>query len=763
MKKFSFLFFLLLGSVSYGQGFYDLTTIQNIEITFAESNWDQLLDNEYAGAGGYILAQSVNINGEVFDSIGVKYKGNSTYSANQTKNPFHIELDTYKDHKYEAYTDIKLSNVAKDPSFLREVLSYQILRQYTDAPLSNYANVYVNGTLIGLYSNSESVSKKFVNSRFYSKNNTFVKCNPPGGAGPQTNDFPNLVYLGQDSADYYAAYEIKSDHGWQELIDLCDTLVNHTDSIEEILDVDRALWMHAFNNVLVNLDSYSGGFTQNYYLYRDDYGRFLPIVWDLNESFGKFSMSGGGNLNSTSAKQQMDHLLHDNDSDFPLIQKLLEVPTYKRMYLAHVKTMLLENFDNGVYFSTGQTLQTLIDADVEADDNKFFTYDNFLDNLDLDVGGGGGPGGPPGGQTPGIANLMDGRNDYLLGLSDFTQTEPIIEDISISPSSPVVGNILTITSFITDGVGAYLRYRSEIGAPFNRVEMFDDGNHNDGTANDGVYGADIEIINSYTQYYIYAENDNIGKFSPQRAQHEFYTITATSTNPIVGDLVINEFMASNDATQADQDEEYDDWIELYNNGTESIDLEGYFLSDDTDDAGQWSFPEGSIIESGGYLTIWADNDEDQAGLHANFKLSASAESVLLSNPDTVIIDEVAYIDQTTDISYGRFPNGVGDFQKMNPTFGAENDGTTSTSKGQIEIDNLILFPNPAQDLLTLQSTSKLSVISLYSLTGRKIMEDYPNAQMVSIDISKLADGIYFIIGVTEDDKVITKKFVTKRK
>jgi len=90
------------------------------------------------------MAQSVTINGEVYDSVGVKYKGNSTYQANQVKNPFHIELDTYKEHDHQGYKDIKLSNVAKDPSFLREVLSYNILRNYMDAPLSNYANVYVN-------------------------------------------------------------------------------------------------------------------------------------------------------------------------------------------------------------------------------------------------------------------------------------------------------------------------------------------------------------------------------------------------------------------------------------------------------------------------------------------------------------------------------------------------------------------------------------------------------------------------------------------
>ena len=344
---------LLMSSTLIAQNFYDLNTIQTIEITFAQSNWDQLLDNEKAGAEGYIMAQSVKINNTTFDSVGVKYKGNSTYQASQVKNPFHIELDTYKSQDYQGYKDIKLSNVAKDPSFLREVLSYQILRQYMHAPQSNYANVYVNGTLIGLYSNSEAVTKTFVDDKFYSKKNAFFKCNPIAGAGPSSTDLPDLVYLGQDSTDYYAGYELKSDNGWQELINLCDTLKNTTAAIEKILDVDRTLWMLAFDNALVNLDSYIGAFTQNYYLYRDNNGRFNPVVWDLNESFGRFAMTGSGSLNSTTQKQQMSHLLNETDPNFPLVQKLMSIPMYKRMYLAHFKTILLENFDNGSYQTQG--------------------------------------------------------------------------------------------------------------------------------------------------------------------------------------------------------------------------------------------------------------------------------------------------------------------------------------------------------------------------------------------------------------------------
>lgn len=755
MKYYFSTLFFLLGSILLAQDFYDLNTIQSIEINFTQSNWDQILDAAYAGSGDYTMAETVVLNGEIFDSVGVKYKGNSTYNPGQAKNPFHIELDTYKDQNYDGYKDIKLSNVAKDPSFLREVLSYQILRQYMDAPLSNYANVYVNGELIGLYSNSEAITKTFVNSRFYSKTNTFIKCNPPAGAGPQSNDYPNLVYLGQDSLEYYDAYEMKSDGGWQELIDLCDTLVNETAALDQILDIDRALWMLAFNNVLVNLDSYNGQFAQNYYLYRTEYGQFVPVVWDLNESFGRFSNTGSGNLNSTTAKQQMNHLLHENDADFPLIQQLLNIPTYKRRYIAHCKTIVLENFDNNSFFDTGIALQNLIADDVLADDNKFFSYANFENNLTSDINGGPGPGG---GSTPGISNLMNGRSNYLLGLTDFTQASPTISNIAPSTPSPIVGETISISAEITEENAVFLNYRSERGAPFVSTPMFDDGMHDDGAANDGIYAASLTIDNAYVQYYLYAENDNAGLFSPQRAAHEYYTLTATTSNPTVEDLVINEFLASNDITVADQDDEFDDWVELYNNSSEGISLDGYFLSDDPDDLMKWAFPSGTAIGGNDYLIIWTDDDEEQEGLHTNFKLSAAAESVILVAPDGAIVDEVSYVDQVTDISFGRFPNGTGDFQSMSPTFNAENSGTTSTFDPLAEEMAINVIPNPAKGSFYLELPEDITDaqrISIFDLNGKTVHQATINSS-TTIDASNWVAGLYFIRLGNSFTKVVIK-------
>ncbi|HMG17048.1 MAG TPA: CotH kinase family protein, partial [Saprospiraceae bacterium] len=446
MKLFFTLCLVSFLNLIYAQSFYDINTVQKIEIHFDQTNWDYILDTATAGGENFTMAKWVKINGVQFDSVGVKYKGNSSYKVNQVKNPFHIELDSYKDQDYQGYTDIKLSNCFKDPSMVREVLSYKILKKYMHAPESNYAEVYVNDVLIGLYSSSESVTKKFVKEHFYSKDKALFKCNPTYGAGPTAKS--NLLYLGKDSSLYFQGYELKSDYGWKDLIDLCDTLNNKTTFIENILDVDKALWMISFDNVFVNIDSYIGAITQNYYLYRDDTRRFNSIVWDLNESFGTFTNTGTSMLNSTTDKQQLNPLLHMNDANWPLVQKLLNIPIYKRMYIAHMRTMLNENFANNDYVTEAQNIQTVIDANVKADINKFYAYDQFKSNVTTDIG--------TGMQSiAGIQNLMNGRYTYLTNNAEFKLIPPTISNIIPSNNLPDLNSSVTINATVTNAVTVF--------------------------------------------------------------------------------------------------------------------------------------------------------------------------------------------------------------------------------------------------------------------------------------------------------------------
>ncbi len=734
------------GKSVVAQNLYDINTIQNIELTFSQSNWDYMLDTATVGSDGYIMAQSVSINGIVFDSVGVKYKGNSTYSANQVKNPFHIELDTYKNQDYQGYTDLKLSNVAKDPSFIREVLGYSILRQYMHAPLSNYATVKVNGTLIGLYVSSESVSKKFVANHFYSNDRTFIKCNPIGGAGMGTTAKPNLVYLGTDSAAYYAAYEMNSAAGWKELTELCDTIKNYIGSVEKVLDVDRSLWMISFDNVTVNLDSYLGGFTQNYYLYQDQNNRFNPVVWDLNESFGTFNQTGTINLSSTTTKQQMTHLLHATDAQWPLIQQLLSIPTYKKMYVAHMRTMLNENFGNNSYLTNAQALQAIINTTVNADVNKFYSYAQYQSNLTTDV---------TGGMTsaPGITNLMNGRNTYLMSQADFTATPPTISGITPSSATPALNSNVDITANVanTNTDAVYLGYRYSIGDKFIKISMFDDGNHNDGGAGDNVYGANIPVNASYVQYYIYAENNSAGMFSPERAEHEFYSLFAIIPTINTGDLVINEIMASNSATAADASGEFADWIELYNNTNNFLSLNNLYLSDSYTNPLKWAFAENATIAPNGFLVIWADNDTLESGIHSNFKLSSTGERLILSYANGTVLDSITFGAQISDFSFLRCPNGTGNFIISDASFESFNciQGLNEENQALFNV-----YPNPNDGTFYISSAAKIENLTVYNAYGQvvKVNQKGENG-LFEIKLEAPSAGIY-LVGINNQFKKV---------
>lgn len=740
MKKILCSFCFLLSSVSFmAQTFYDLNTVQTIQITFAENNWDALLDAAEA-SDAYISAQSVTINGTVFNNVGVKYKGNSSYNANQVKNPFHIELDTYVDQNYQGYTDIKLSNVFADPSFVREALAYKMLRNYMHAPLCNYTKLYINGSYIGLYTNVESVSKKFVDNHFGSNNNAFFDCSPPGGAGPQSTNLPNLAYLGSNITSYQTAYDMKSDTGWEDLVTLTNTLSNNTASIETVLDVDRALWMLAFDNVIVNLDSYIGRFKQNYYLYKDDNGRFNPVIWDLNMSFGVFSDTGSGNLMNTAAKRTMSHTLHAADAAWPLFQKLLAVPSYKKKYLAHYKTILTEMIASGNYLTDAQAIQTIISADVTADTNKFSYQSNITTNLTTDVSAGMM-------NAPGLSSLMAGRNTYLAALADFTATQPTIASVTPSATSPVVGSTVSITATVTNAIAntVTMGYRSNSNAIFNKVSMFDDGAHNDGAAGDNVYGASIVVSNVAVQYYIYAENTTIGRFSPERAEHEFYTINASYPTLSAGQLVVNEIMAQNTSTVTDANGEYEDWIELYNNSSTTISLDNLFATDTATDLLKWQFPSGLTIAPNSYLIVWADEDLTQSGVHAGFKFSAGGENCILSYANGTIIESVSFGAQTANMGYARIPNGTGNFVIQAPTFNANNENPLAVNSEEFS-SSLVAFPNPTTTNVTVQNTNApIENIEIYNLQGQKLFENNYNQTAVNLDFASYSNGIYLVV------------------
>ncbi|HQV00470.1 MAG TPA: CotH kinase family protein, partial [Bacteroidia bacterium] len=462
------------------QSLYDGGTIQKIEIYFSQSNWDYQLDTARLGFDDYVIADWVKINGSHYDSVGVKYKGNSSYDSTYIKNPLHIELDNVKAQSHQGFTDIKLGNNYADPSGIREVLAYKILNNYMHCPQANFAQLYINSNYIGLFANVESINKDFLSTHFNSSSNTFFKCNPTVTPGPTTKS--NLRYIPfADSSGYFNFYELKSDYGWNELVNLCDTVTNYQSNVSNVLDMDRVLWMLAFNQVLVNLDSYTGVFCQNYYLYKDASSRFSPIMWDLNMAFGGFPFIGSGNTSMGSMTvtnlQQLTPIFHATDTYWPLINVVMNNAAYKKEFMAHARTIFSENFSNGNYVTDAAALQLLIDTAVLADANNFFTYTQFQNGLTGDVVFGSYT-------VPGISNLMNGRINYLQTNADFIKVPPVINAVQPSTNTPALNSLITINATVSNATQVYLGYRSNAQNAFVRTTMFDDGLHNDGAAAD---------------------------------------------------------------------------------------------------------------------------------------------------------------------------------------------------------------------------------------------------------------------------------------
>ncbi len=275
--------------------------------------------------------------------------------------------------------------------------------------------------------------------------------------------------------------------------------------------------------------------------------------------------------------------------------------------------------------------------------------------------------------------------------------------------------------------------------------MYDDGAHNDGASMDGVFAADIpgQGSGTWVRYYVTAEANNAAhsmRFDPAGAEHDVYMYQVeTSVSPIDA-IVINEVMASNTSTVTDNNGQYEDWIELYNRGTAAVDLQGWYLTDTPFEPTKWQLPGGTVLEPNAYMIVWADEDASQGAMHANFKLSASGESVLLFDPDTALADQVDFDAQETDMGYARVPNGTGAFIIQAPTYAANNNNVGLNESGAVRM--LRAFPNPSSSAFTLQwPGTEAEQVTLYDAMHRQVWQGLlrPNGR---IDVSGLSSGTY---------------------
>lgn len=140
-----------------------------------------------------------------------------------------------------------------------------------------------------------------------------------------------------------------------------------------------------------------------------------------------------------------------------------------------------------------------------------------------------------------------------------------------------------------------------------------------------------------------------------------------------GSVVITEVMASNQAFLADARGEFSDWVELYNTGSESVDLTGWFLSDDPDEPAKWTFSQ-LVLEPGQYAIVYCSGKDMtiDGQQHTNFSLAASGEGLVLTSYAGVCVDSVSYTEAEENCSFV-FAADADAQQTKYPTPGHPND------------------------------------------------------------------------------------------
>ena len=727
-------------------GFYAQNQLQDIELEFVQPNWWELLEGNYDSATD--LMANCWINGIRYDSVGVRFKGATSYFRNDTeKKSFNITLDyMIVGQDIEGYNTFNLNCGWEDNSSMKEVLYNNIGLHYAMGLKSNFANLTINGVNWGPYQNVQQFDSDYIKEWYLSNDGTIFRAERtdfiPGQGGMGGPNFgageSSLNYNGPDSTHYNMDYTIKRtevEDPWAGLIDACIVLNNEPlESLEEelskVLDIDKACWFLAHEVIFSDDDSYINKGGMDYYLYYEaETGRIIPMEYD-------------GNSVLADDKLSWDLFYNEDNTDFPLLNRMLAVPSIRQRYLAHVRLILQEYF-NPLYIDAKIDFwEELIDELVQEDPKKFYSYSQFLSSITS------------------LKEDVATRRNFLLNNAELSGGVPLtIDQVSyivegVQWQTPTENNQVEVVANVSGSSGVasvYLYYGEGLTGVFEKIIMYDDGQHNDGAAKDGQYGGVIpsKSIGTYVRFYIEAiaaDNAATASFEPKGAEHNVFLYQVGIEPASESTIVINELMAENNTAVEDEFGEYDDWLELYNLGDTDVNLSGWILTDNINDLEKFEFQEGTIIESGAYLVIWADEDEDQGELHSNFKLSANGESLYLLNDMQELVDEISFPKATEDLSYARSPNGTGLFLNKDHTLGLNNDLMSHLYETKNEI-KFSVYPNPASEYIIISNDNEIYSpysFTLFNVEGQLLHAKNNTSNNQTINVADYLPGLYFI-------------------
>jgi len=691
--------------------------VDSLNTLYLEENWYE--NHEYPAT--FVFQSSTE--SDTIENVGFRFRGNT--SRDKIKKSFKVSLNTFiPGQKFHGVEKINLNAEVNDPSMLRSRLCWDLYRQYNiPASRSNHVKLYVNDEYYGLYQNIEHVDDEFVETYFNSNAGNLYKCSYPA----------NLDYISNNPNDYKLApwgtrtYELKTNEQLDDYSDIAEFIgfLNLSSNgelecnLSEYFNVSSYLKVAAVDVLTGNWDGYIYN-QNNYYLYHNPLtGQFNYIPYDVDNTWGIDWLDRNWSDRNVYSWSQ-------TGQPRPLFNRLMDIDSFRDVFSWHLQEMLNSSFSDPAYEEYVQNLQNFI-TEAALDDpyrplDFGYSEEDFLNSLEE----------PWGGHVDfSILGFMSLRGESANDQLEFVSIPPIIasvkKDFHAFPDSLLL-RVETEGPIVDEVV---LEYSINNGPQQNTSFSSAESSHSLSISIPG----DFESI----EYNIRAVRQGFTRW--KYCENQVIQLDQTG-------IVLNEVMSSNDSFIADEYDEYDDWIEVYNQLEQDIDLSEYFISDNNSSQIKWRLPE-NTLGSNQFKLFWADKSIEQGPFHTNFRISAEGERIYLFHKESNVLTLCDYLDVPplpTDFSFGRDVDGTGEWILFDsPTPDATNEGPLYIS----ELDKTLFapYPNPTNGLVFLHQITEYKI---FDLSGRMVRE----AKGKRIDLTNLKSGVYTLLMADQSYKIV---------
>jgi hypothetical protein len=444
---------LCLGSVSPslaqnpGDNVFAGIQVHSINIRFPQQYYWDSLTIYYAQGNEQYIPATVIINGVTIDSVGVRLKGNSSYSHPNNKKSIRLGFDQYRSgQRWDELKGIHLNNCWGDPTLMREKIYLDFCRDVgIHAPRANFARVSFNDTLWAFYSMVEHVNKTFLTTHYADGTGDLFKA--VDGIGGSVPEVSNFRWYGAVPDSYYTRYELKTEESttaWGNLITLLDSINNNPNTASAFpntINLGNFYKAIATDILFANLDSYINSSRNFYFYFHPVTGKMEWIVWDTGLSFGVYS-GGVSNMEGLSVTYV------SNTTNRPLVGRIFDTTVLRNEYLRELCLVYSNYFSAARLFPHIDSIANMIRPYVYEDQRKMYTNTQFETNINSDINASGGGGT----RKPGLKSFINLR---FASVQTQLTTLGVNCALTISPGDVVINEFLAQNDTIPDPASQY--------------------------------------------------------------------------------------------------------------------------------------------------------------------------------------------------------------------------------------------------------------------------------------------------------------------